>query len=304
MKGGFLHRCAIRGVFQRGGLGAVHLAREAGHPYPRGSRHYEGNAVEFPRLIVVLAGARPCRLVREGVATEILAAAGDAVFVAPRCWLVTFLEDRFTSIVISFLPTLTRYCLSTFDVQRARDRRARYPLKEFGSRYLHPRTMDREGLSACDLLLATRDRPADDPVLRQLAGLMLLKAGEHLQSGGPETFSKAYLHWQAACQFIEGNCHRPLSRSDVAAHLHVHPSHLSRLFMENARQGFTEYLRDARLRRAQLLLKDSDLTVTDVAALSGFTSQSYFNRVFAQAFGHPPGRARALAKVHRLPRAS
>jgi len=292
MQGRLIHLWTINGLFQRGGLGRVILVREPGHPYPHQDRPYEAATVPHPRLIVVTRGKRRVRLMRGGRAVEERMVAGDAVFIPNDRWLVTFLEGSFSSLVVSFQPTLTRFCLSSFDEKRSRDRHVQFPLKEFGSRYYHPLTMDEQGRQIADQLSASPARAADDPVVRRLAELFLLKSSEHLRIEAPETYPRSYLQWQAACQFVESNCHRAVDRTAVGAHLHVHPNHISRLFATYSKLTFQEYLRQARLQRSRRLLREPDLAVADVAALSGFASAPAFHRAFTRAFGITPGRER------------
>ncbi len=288
-----MHLWAINGLRQRGAITRVWLAREPGHPQvPPDTLQYEAAHATFPRLVVVLSGQRRCRLIQGGQPVEVLVPPGGAVWVAPGCWLLTRLEGRFSSLVISFPPDLTRYCLSNFDETRARHRNARTPLKEFGTRFHHPCALDAEGRAFCGLLDATPARVAGDPVLASLAELLLRKTAEHLRQGSGTALSRDQVLWQAACQFMEANCHRPINRADVAQHLRVHPNHVSRLFRESRCDGFNEHLRSIRLRRARLLLKDPRLSLGEIAVLCGFTSQSYFTRVFTTAFGHSPGRGR------------
>lgn len=290
-----MHLWAINGLRRRGGLAHAWLAREPGHPLaPPDTLQYEAAHAPFPRLVVVLSGQRRCRLIQGGQPAEVLVPPGGAVWVAPDCWLLTRLEGRFSSLVISFPPDLTRYCLSSFDEKRARHRSARTPLKEFGTRFHHPCALDAEGRAFCGLLDAASARAADDPVLTGLAELLLRKAAEHLRQGGRPALTRGQALWQAACQFMEANCHRPINRADVAQHLRVHPNHVSRLFRASGRDGFNEHLRAIRLRRARLLLKDPRLSLGEIAALCGFTSQSYFTRVFTAAFGQSPGRERGV----------
>jgi len=47
-------------------------------------------------------------------------------------------------------------------------------------------------------------------------------------------------------------------------------------------------LAEARLRRADELLRGGGHTVKDVANACGFASQSHFSRVYRARFGHPP----------------
>jgi AraC-like DNA-binding protein len=214
---------------------------------------------------------------------------GDAVFLAPGIWLVTFLKGSFTSLVLSVQTELTRYCLSNFDENRLRHKSVPLPLKEFGHRHVYPHGLKQEGRWACEQILKGQPRVSEDRTLIRLAELIALECVEILNVSQPKEFRRAFIRWQAACQFIEANCHRPINRETVAAHLRMHPVHISRLFKTEGKCSVTDYLRTVRLRRARQLLQEPGLTITEVAALSGFTSQSYFNRVFTKTFGRPPG---------------
>ena len=49
------------------------------------------------------------------------------------------------------------------------------------------------------------------------------------------------------------------------------------------------FIRAVRLKRAFELLKEGDLTVSEVAYRTGFSSPSYFNKCFNEQYGFPPG---------------
>jgi two-component system response regulator YesN len=55
---------------------------------------------------------------------------------------------------------------------------------------------------------------------------------------------------------------------------------------------FVSYVTHVRLAQALRLLKESSLTVAEVATRVGFSDQSYFDRKFRSAFGQTPSGAR------------
>ena len=73
---------------------------------------------------------------------------------------------------------------------------------------------------------------------------------------------------------------RNFSRRDLAERLCVSESTLQRIF--RARTGFSphEYLTRLRLKKAATLLLESELTVGEVAAETGFADSNYFCRSF------------------------
>jgi transcriptional regulator GlxA family with amidase domain len=52
------------------------------------------------------------------------------------------------------------------------------------------------------------------------------------------------------------------------------------------------YYRELRLDKAQSLLRNSPLSLTEIALATGFASSSHFSRVYAQHFGGPPSSYR------------
>ena len=50
----------------------------------------------------------------------------------------------------------------------------------------------------------------------------------------------------------------------------------------------SNYMNSVRLVHAKNMLADSDMNVSEVAYAVGFSSPSYFSKMFAKEFGHPP----------------
>jgi signal transduction histidine kinase/ligand-binding sensor domain-containing protein/CheY-like chemotaxis protein len=57
-------------------------------------------------------------------------------------------------------------------------------------------------------------------------------------------------------------------------------------------KNIEDYLRSFRLDKARLLLRDTDLSVKEVAFACGFREPAHFTRVFKQEFGFPPSQLR------------
>jgi len=58
-----------------------------------------------------------------------------------------------------------------------------------------------------------------------------------------------------------------------------------------------EYVLEIRLNRAKALLKQTDLTATQIAEQTGFSSVFYFTRFFTRRTGYPPGIWRGVPNV-------
>ncbi len=65
-------------------------------------------------------------------------------------------------------------------------------------------------------------------------------------------------------------------------------SYLSTLFRKTTGGTLSDYLRAARWRVARLLLSEGSSTVTEIAAMVGYSSVYVFSRAYRQHFGRPP----------------
>ncbi|UOQ93310.1 AraC family transcriptional regulator [Halobacillus shinanisalinarum] len=99
---------------------------------------------------------------------------------------------------------------------------------------------------------------------------------------------------------IRDNLSGTLKLTDIAEHFHVSKRHLSRLFVEELRETYTDFVQNERLQHAATLLKMTQLPIKDIAFESGFSSVHYFTRVFTSSMRHSPGRFRTLYKHNEI----
>ena len=57
--------------------------------------------------------------------------------------------------------------------------------------------------------------------------------------------------------------------------------------------SLSTYINRVRIDNAKLFLLNDDISLTDVAYLSGFDDQSYFSKIFKKVTGVTPGRFRS-----------
>ena len=93
-----------------------------------------------------------------------------------------------------------------------------------------------------------------------------------------------------AIHYIDHHFGEPVSLSDVATHVSLSESYLSRKFKQKTGHNFQVYLRRKRLSAATNLLLDPNLSVTDCAARVGFADRAYFAKVFKEVVGVTPSQ--------------
>lgn len=83
-----------------------------------------------------------------------------------------------------------------------------------------------------------------------------------------------------------------LGLAQVGTVFRVSEGYLSSVFKEQAGINFGEYLEHVRIERGCELLKDSSLTVNEIAGMVGYNSVQSFRRAFKRAKGISPKDAR------------
>lgn len=124
---------------------------------------------------------------------------------------------------------------------------------------------------------------------------MFMELGIHLKNSPdtqnsanvPET-GKTVRRINLACNYIQENCDQNLSLEKLADYTGLSSCYFSRAFKQLTGTSFLEYLTQQRIKRAQLLLTDFTLPVTEVAYQAGFGSIATFNRAFRKYRGCSP----------------
>ena len=93
----------------------------------------------------------------------------------------------------------------------------------------------------------------------------------------------------AARQYIEQNYKKKLTVSDIADSVFLSESRLSHMFKKEVGISPINYLNRFRVDKAKELLKNSTLSVTDIAYNVGFQSLPHFNRIFKDIAKISPG---------------
>ena len=83
-------------------------------------------------------------------------------------------------------------------------------------------------------------------------------------------------HTHQIQQFLKENFSRKLSLAEMAAVCDLSPYHFARAFSKTFGASPHQYVLVLRLDLAEQLLADSRMSITDIADLTGFSSQSHF----------------------------
>lgn len=95
-----------------------------------------------------------------------------------------------------------------------------------------------------------------------------------------------------AIDFIRRNYMKKITLDEVAAFVFLSPSYFSKVFKDEMKTTFNNYLNHVRIEMSKKLLLDDNIALTEVSSLVGYEAQSYFSKVFKKVSGVSPGKYR------------
>lgn len=99
----------------------------------------------------------------------------------------------------------------------------------------------------------------------------------------------------AVLQYVElGHANSGCCLADIAQQLQVSKSHLSRLVVKETGVTFQAHLQLARMSAAEGLLQETNFTIKEISAKTGYVHVPSFDRSFRRSFGITPGQYRHL----------
>lgn len=82
--------------------------------------------------------------------------------------------------------------------------------------------------------------------------------------------------------YIKQHLGEELGRVNLAKHVFLSPDYLSRIFRQEKGISLSEYITDERMKKAKQLLRETDMSVSDIAYQVGYSNLTYFIRVFRE----------------------
>lgn len=91
-----------------------------------------------------------------------------------------------------------------------------------------------------------------------------------------------------ACDYIENNYNRGISLDDVSAYTGISSSYLSRMFKDQMKMNFVEYLAKVRINKAKKFLEQPHVKAREVGEWVGIYNPAYFGSLFKKYTGKTP----------------
>lgn len=93
---------------------------------------------------------------------------------------------------------------------------------------------------------------------------------------------------------MHDNLHTRITIKNLAEHVQLNPSYLSRLFKKETGVTVSEYIRQLKIDAAKNMLIYSDFSPSEIASILAFPDQSYFTEVFHKLVGATPRQYQSM----------
>lgn len=114
---------------------------------------------------------------------------------------------------------------------------------------------------------------------------------ENNQDGIKQNKSKQF---QSILMYINNNYRLDLTMSDIACAVGLSESYITSIFAQEIQMSPMRYLNNFRIATACGLIKESSLSVSEIASAVGFKDRLYFSRVFSKIKGMSPRQYRKV----------
>lgn len=100
-------------------------------------------------------------------------------------------------------------------------------------------------------------------------------------------------------EFFNNHYNQTVCLTELADYLNFSKRHTERIMQKLFDMSFIEMLNKKRLVTAKLLLKITDMSISEIAQQLGYQDQNYFYRKFSAAFDITPGKYRILCRKYK-----
>lgn len=257
----------------------IFIAEESPHA---ASGEFFVNTQENPRFIIPLTHHKRILFAEDGSQKNHIFTPGEVLFCPAYCWSAEVWDREHTMVSVVFrrpyIRTLFVHHHGDSNIQDAPDivYHTQMPLSTAGTH----------------LLLAISSAAKSSASQIQIFKALITTVIEAVENDHPSSSGKEKFTWNCVREYMEMSFHHDITRVSIAKALHLHPASLSRLVRKMTGDGVNQYLSKLRMKHALHLLKESDLSIDEIAEQCGFHYTGYFIRKFRSCNSDSPSRYR------------
>lgn len=99
--------------------------------------------------------------------------------------------------------------------------------------------------------------------------------------------------------YIENNFHQHLTLNHLAEIFFISPNYLSTIFNEKNGMSLKDYINKLRIKKAKKYLEETDMKISDISKMVGYSQMSYFGSIFNKLEGCTPNEFRGRSKKNK-----
>jgi AraC family transcriptional regulator len=142
----------------------------------------------------------------------------------------------------------------------------------------------------------------DDLVLQMIESIMDIIGSKPVIKSVPANLRKHHLSTvEKARNYILQNFQHNIGLQEVADHCCVSMFHFSRIFKTIMNVSPYQYLHQVRLNHAQILLRNTSKSVTEISEYTGFSNLEYFLTAFKSKYKMSPSAFRTHSQTVEIP---
>lgn len=149
----------------------------------------------------------------------------------------------------------------------------------------------RAGKIVRELIRLEKEKPEtyELAIIRELQSFWELLLPYHCPGNESKLHDRTeYERIREIMNYIEKNYQNKITLSDISKHIHLCESECSRLFKRYMNLSLFGFLQEYRIERSLEALANPGYSITEAAALSGFSDPNYYSKVFARCKGVSP----------------
>lgn len=95
-------------------------------------------------------------------------------------------------------------------------------------------------------------------------------------------------------EYIDSHISEKLTCSSLSEIFNYHPNHINRLIKRATGKPVSFYIQDVRLRHAEIMLGETEMSITEISHALNYNSSSHFGEAFKKRFGVSPREYRNI----------
>lgn len=136
-------------------------------------------------------------------------------------------------------------------------------------------------------VLSEEDIVTEYGTLENMCMEFLIMVKEILE-GTSTTYTESEDVFEKILKYLNNSYYINISLEELGKQFNVSVSYICKHFKEKLDTTYLEYLKSIRIIHAKRMLKNSNLSVTEIAEMVGYTDYYYFNKVFKAQTGYTP----------------